>query len=205
MLFVLLTVAGAIFFLASERRGWKTGKWVGKPLASGAFLAAALHHGALDSAFGRWVAAALAFCVAGDLLLIPASTFVLGLASFLVGHLLFAAGFVVRGVAWPVAGAAAAAALVAALVVGRWLLPHVRPALRAPVVAYVAAISAMVALAAGSYARSPAPLVLGGALAFYLSDLSVARNRFVKPAFENRLWGIPLYYAAQLMFAWSFT
>jgi hypothetical protein len=40
-------------------------------------------------------------------------------------------------------------------------------------------------------------------LAFYLSDLAVARDRFVARAFVNRLWGLPLYYAAQILFAVS--
>ena len=41
------------------------------------------------------------------------------------------------------------------------------------------------------------------AVAFYLSDVSVARDRFVAPGFGNRIWGLPLYYAAQLLFALS--
>jgi hypothetical protein len=65
------------------------------------------------------------------------------------------------------------------------------------------AISAMVSLAVGSHFHSPAPIALGGAIAFYLSDLSVARDRFVAPGFVNRLWGIPLYYFAQLLFAYA--
>ena len=42
-----------------------------------------------------------------------------------------------------------------------------------------------------------------GAIGFYLSDLSVARDRFVVSAFVNRLWGLPLYYAAQVALGWS--
>jgi uncharacterized membrane protein YhhN len=51
--------------------------------------------------------------------------------------------------------------------------------------------------------REPSLPILIGALAFFLSDLSVARNRFVAPGFVNRLWGLPLYYAAQLLLASS--
>ena len=40
-----------------------------------------------------------------------------------------------------------------------------------------------------------------GALAFYFSDISVARDRFVGAGFGNRLWGLPLYYFAQILFA----
>ena len=42
---------------------------------------------------------------------------------------------------------------------------------------------------------------MAAAVAFYLSDVSVARDRFVAPGFGNRIWGLPLYYAAQLLFA----
>jgi len=42
-----------------------------------------------------------------------------------------------------------------------------------------------------------------GALAFAVSDVAVARNRFVAPGPMNKAWGLPLYYAAQLAFALS--
>ena len=35
------------------------------------------------------------------------------------------------------------------------------------------------------------------------ADLFVARERFVSPAFGNRAIGLPLYYAAQILFAVS--
>jgi uncharacterized membrane protein YhhN len=40
-----------------------------------------------------------------------------------------------------------------------------------------------------------------GALAFTASDISVARDRFARHEFLNRAWGLPLYYAAQLLIA----
>lgn len=40
-----------------------------------------------------------------------------------------------------------------------------------------------------------------GALAFTASDVSVARDRFVQHGFVNRAWGLPFYYAAQLLIA----
>ena len=40
-----------------------------------------------------------------------------------------------------------------------------------------------------------------GALAFTASDVAVARDRFVKNGFQNRAWGLPLYYGAQLLIA----
>jgi hypothetical protein len=45
------------------------------------------------------------------------------------------------------------------------------------------------------------PEVRAGALLFYLSDLAVARDRFVRPGLANRLVGLPLYYAGQVLLA----
>jgi uncharacterized membrane protein YhhN len=203
IIFVTVTVAGVVGFLLAEARGSTLGKWMTKPLASAGFVGAAWAAGAEHKPFGHWILGALAFSWLGDVLLIPRSTFVFGLGAFLVGHLLLAAAFLVRGVS---ANATAIAAIVAALVtlpVSRWLLPHVKQKMRVPVIAYMTAISAMVSLAVGSHAASPAPIALVAAISFYLSDLSVARDRFVAPGFVNRLWGIPLYYFAQLLFAYA--
>jgi uncharacterized membrane protein YhhN len=46
-------------------------------------------------------------------------------------------------------------------------------------------------------------LVAAGASLFFLSDLAVARHRFVARSFWNKLWGQPAYFAGQLLIAWS--
>jgi hypothetical protein len=46
-------------------------------------------------------------------------------------------------------------------------------------------------------------MVFVGALSFYLSDIFVARYRFVKKEFMNRLIGLPLYYTGQFLLAFS--
>jgi hypothetical protein len=54
--------------------------------------------------------------------------------------------------------------------------------------------------------RLPSPgrfLVIFGAVSFYISDLFVARDRFLKTEFVNRLIGLPLYYGGQFLFAFS--
>jgi len=141
----------------------------------------------------------------GDLLLIPRSKalFRAGLVAFLCGHVAYAVAFGVRGVSWPATGLALAAIAVVAIGVARWLLPHVEPAMRGPVRAYVIVISAMVALSIGTVAARGNPWIVVAALAFYLSDLSVARDRFVAATWWNKAWGWPLYFGAQLIFAWS--
>jgi hypothetical protein len=62
-------------------------------------------------------------------------------------------------------------------------------------------ITAMVALAFGAVVRGGTPWIAIGAVGFYASDLSVARDQFVKPGFVNRVWGLPLYYVAQVVLA----
>ena len=89
-----------------------------------------------------------------------------------------------------------------AIIVLRWLWPHLPHNLRPPVVAYVIAISLMVVLASGTIAATGWQLVVG-AVVFAASDIFVARERFVSSSVANRLWGLPLYYAAQLIFALS--
>jgi uncharacterized membrane protein YhhN len=42
-----------------------------------------------------------------------------------------------------------------------------------------------------------------GAVAFYFSDVFVARDRFMKKEFLNRLVGLPMYYAGQFLIAFS--
>jgi uncharacterized membrane protein YhhN len=191
--------------LVAERRGSQAGIWAAKPLAAAAFVAAALAWGALDSLYGRIVLVGLVFCWWGDVLLIPRSQaiFRLGIASFLLGHVAFTAAFLAHGVDPTWTALAVVAAMPALAVVIRWLGPHVPADMRGAVYAYMAVITAMVACAVGLVAVGGPGLALAGAVAFYFSDLSVARDRFVAAEFTNRLWGLPLYFGAQLLFAAS--
>ena len=202
--FALLTAVALAVLLAAERSGRARVKWVAKPLASAGFLGVAFAVGGWQGDYGRLVLLALAFCWLGDVLLIPRgarAAFAVGLASFLLGHLVFAAAFLGRGLDPAAALAAAAALAVFAFTVLRWLRPHVPDALRLPVHAYVVVISAMVVTAAAAGAAGAGLAVLVGAVLFAVSDLAVARERFVARSFANGAWGLPLYYAATLLLA----
>jgi uncharacterized membrane protein YhhN len=189
-----------LWALATEHR---VVEWIAKPLASATFVVAALVGGALGRPWSAVLFAGLCLAAMGDVLLLSRTkrTFLAGLAAFLLGHVAYAAAFVVAGVdlTWA-AGAAIPLAGAAALAL-RWLSPHVEPRMRAPVLAYVVVITVMVALAAAAAKRSGEWLLLVGAFGFYLSDLSVARDRFVQRAFANRAWGLPLYFYSQLLLA----
>jgi uncharacterized membrane protein YhhN len=198
-----LTIASLAGLLAAEWRGSHAGVWVAKPLASVGFLVAAGSAGALDTPYGRWILAGLVLSFFGDVLLIPAATasFLAGLVGFLLGHVAYAGAFAVRGLSPGWVGVAALAVVPAAALALRWLWPHVEAKMRGPVLAYVVVISTMVLLAAGTVGAAGRNAVLVGAVAFYVSDLAVARQRFVARTFWNKAWGLPLYYGAQLVLA----
>ncbi|MCK6547353.1 lysoplasmalogenase [Myxococcota bacterium] len=198
-----LTIAMTALFMLAEHRQHQALRWIAKPLASLAFVGTGIAAGALESRYGVAVLVALVLSAAGDVLLIPKSFtwFRLGLASFLLGHVAYGVAFVLRGISPPGLLAALVILVPVSLATMKWLMPHVKRDMRKPVVAYTLVITIMVALAAATVAAKGAPIVLAAAVSFYLSDLSVARDRFVKHSFVNRAWGLPAYYGAQLLFA----
>ncbi len=180
----------------------KPGRGPLKMLAASGYLAFAWSQGALESPYGRVVFLALGLSWAGDFLLLGDGrrAFVAGLVAFLLAHLAFAAAFTLHGVTAPVAAGAGVAMLAVDAMVLRWLLAADLPApMRAPLTAYLVAIALMVALAAGTGSAG----VAAGAIAFAASDIFVARQRFVRRSAMNRLIGLPLYFAGQLLLAAS--
>ena len=82
-----------------------------------------------------------------------------------------------------------------------WLWPHLGRR-RAPVAAYIVAITAMVWGGVSATVAGALPwMAAAGAVLFYLSDFAVARQRFVHPSFVNRVLGLPTYYAGQVFLA----
>jgi uncharacterized membrane protein YhhN len=80
----------------------------------------------------------------------------------------------------------------------RWSVPT---RLRGAVAGYLGLVAAMVGLAAvAALARGAWPLALG-ALLVGGSDLAVARERFGRSGFANKLLGLPSYYAGQTLLA----
>ena len=85
-------------------------------------------------------------------------------------------------------------------------LPQVPPPLRGPVIGYVAVITLMVTLSGANRRPAPTPLRFHlpiAAVLFYVSDLCVALDRFVDPQARYWLLGLPLYYLAQVLFAFA--
>lgn len=200
---LLLAVAGLLWAEFNERPGARA---VFKLSASSVFIAEGLSRGLMDTGPGSWVFAGLVGCFLGDAALLSRHrlAFLGGLGAFLLGHLAFAVAFGLRGPSWLLTGALLVALLVPARVVHRWLMPHVEPAMRVPVLAYMTVITVMVALAIGLTARTHTWLLAGGAVAFYISDLAVARDRFIEAHPLNHLWGAPAYFLGVWLMAHAF-
>jgi uncharacterized membrane protein YhhN len=205
-LFAALTSLALGALLAAEYRGARAGAWVAKPLCSSGFVGIALGSGALETTYGRWVLLALGCSWVGDVLLIPRGAqrvFAAGMASFLLAHLAYCAAFLLRGVEpGKLAGAGLAVSL-AGFLFARSLRRRASATLRPLLYAYVTAIAAMVALAAATFADARDPRIPVGAALFLVSDIAVARERFLAPRFSNKAWGLPLYYAGQSLLALS--
>jgi uncharacterized membrane protein YhhN len=173
-------------------------------VAATAFIAVAVSAGALDSTFGRIMLTGLALSWFGDLFLTynGRTPFIAGLVSFLAGHVAYVVAFIGRGLDDGIY-VLLLAVVIAAIPVMRWLMPTVPKELKGPVVAYVVIISMMVATAGATNMADADWRIPIGALAFYVSDIFVARDRFASPGLINRYLGLPLYFGGQLLLAWA--
>ncbi len=198
----LVTAVAALLW--AELKSSRLGVWLIKPIASTLFVITALLAGALVSSYGRLILLGLLLSWLGDVFLIPKRQlfFIAGLGSFLLSHVAFSGAFLLQPLLILPLIFAATGTVVVAIIILRWLWPHLSHNFRPAVVSYLAAISLMVVLASGTIAAA-GPQLLIGAVMFAVSDIFVARDRFVSPSVANRLWGLPLYYAAQLIFALS--
>lgn len=198
----VLATAG---LMAAEYVDNKVAKAVSKPIASTAFIAVAVLNGAWETAYGQAVVVALVFSWFGDIFLLSKDRkmFLGGLVAFLIGHVGFGVAFLLNGVIWLWVTVAIVPLLGIFMAIRRWLLPQVEQKMKTPVMAYMVVITAMVALAAGVVGLTAEPLYLVAATMFFVSDLAVARDRFIAPGFQNRAWGLPLYYGAQILFGFT--
>lgn len=201
---VILCLVGMTITLLGEYRDKVGIVALGKMMAASAYLLAALSMGAMDTQWGRVLFAGMLFCWGGDMCLVSRrhrAWFLTGLVLFLSGHILYSVAFALRGFTfiglWPVGIMIG----LFAWFVDRWLRPNLDRRMLWPVRAYLVAISVMWLLAVATNEQYGGLFILAGASLFVFSDLAVARNRFVSPGISNRLWGLPLYFSAQILLA----
>lgn len=203
---IVVCVAAVTGSLLARNRGHERLAGVLKLVAASSYVALALGNGALGSVYGQLIFTALLLSWLGDAFLTGSGNraFLAGLAAFLLAHLVFSLAFWTRGVAAGVALSSGAAMAVFGLLILRWLgRAGISPTMRRPVVAYLIAIGLMVALGLGTAALEASTPIVIGVLLFALSDLFVARDRFVKAETINARLGLPIYFAALLLLASS--
>lgn len=200
----LITLAVAALLYADRAQRPRAALWA-KTAASLGFVLLGFVNANSNETFDRLVLLGLLFAALGDvcLALEGERVFLAGVGAFAVGHLAYAGAAQVYAGPHDVPGYALLVVL-PSLLAYRWLFPRLA-AMRVPVAVYVAIITVMVVAALALHQLRPEPgrLFLVGALLFYASDLSVARDRFVHSAFLNRAWGLPAYYLAQICIALS--
>jgi uncharacterized membrane protein YhhN len=201
-----ILLAGLLFY---EKKEDLKGLLPTKTALSVLFVLCAAVQPRLEPAYFHWIFTGLVLCLVGDVLLaLPQEkTFLFGLIAFLVGHLFYVGAFVHLTEPNRLTLIGAAVIIPASAGIYRWLRPHLG-SMHFPVVFYIIVISSMLCgawsvVGMGRLAAGGRALVFAGALIFYLSDLFVARDRFIKNTFVNRLIGLPLYYGGQFMIAFS--
>jgi uncharacterized membrane protein YhhN len=202
----LLLLAGLLFF---EKTGELKGKLPTKTILSGLFILAALLQPRPFPEYFYILLIGLIFCLGGDVFLaLPQERmFLFGLVSFLLGHVCYVACFFYVADLNPWTWGGSAIGLGISSIAFFWLRSHLGTML-VPVIAYIIVITAMVigaftVLGDTALHSTGRFLVLFGAVSFYISDLFVARDRFLKTEFVNRLIGLPLYYGGQFLLAFS--
>ena len=197
ILFVFVVLA---LTWAEYRQNRKMQIWL-KPLAAALFILIAVLGGAIYWDYGQWILFALVACAIGDVFLLSRNSpakFKLGMLAFAIGHLLYVVAFIELAQSdgfniWGVLPALAAAAYLV------WIWNKLPKDMKIPVVIYTAIIVAMVLRSLDM----PIWYVPLAAIMFAVSDMFVARDRFIQETPINALAITPLYFGAQALFALS--
>ena len=192
-------VSGALALYAFER-GLRRLAIVTKPLTTLLLLGVV---GRPTSVFSQLVWAGLIASVLGDAALLGSGStpFMIGLGCFLIAHALYVVAFAAVG-SWSAASWVGLALVgLATPMLLRVLWPRVG-SLRMPVLVYAGALSAMVVAAfstlGGGLSPAAAGAAAGGAVLFYISDSSLAIDRFVRPIRHGSLLSVGVYWLGQL-------
>lgn len=196
-------VVGTAAALVASRFDRPSAYRVAKAIASAGFVAAGISVGATNSTWSSVALAALVFSAIGDILLAGTrpSDFLGGLGAFALAHATYSAAFLMRGVTLPALAVCVVASAIAMWAAWRWLSPHLSGSLRRLVAAYLVVAGAMLATGIAAAAHTSSWWLAVGVALVPLSDLAVARQRFIARSFANKAWGLPAYYLGQLLIA----
>ena len=209
--FLILTVA---LLIRAKLKGDARRVYLWKPLSTLlviAVCALSLARPDTNALYTVALLVGLLFSLGGDVALMFSSekAFLLGVASFLLAHVVYGLTF-----AFGLMGGLVSQQLLPAvilLIVGAgfyaYLYPHLGK-MKAPVGLYALVISLMVLtgvgpLASAAFSSAQAWLVAVGAILFYVSDMILAVDRFARPFKLSSLFNLSTYYLGQLLIALS--
>jgi uncharacterized membrane protein YhhN len=209
--FFFLAVVIAVIDWIAVAREWKRVEYFAKPATMLALLAWLGVNGGFQGPM-LWFALGLLFSLGGDVfLMLPHEQFIAGLISFLIGHICYLIGFNSTGL---VINAASLILLMVVLFTGyrvyrrvaTGLQAHGNSKLKLPVLVYSIVISLMLFSALTTLIRSDwrilaAVFASSGALLFFISDSTLALNKFVSPIPNGRVIVMITYHLGQILIA----
>jgi uncharacterized membrane protein YhhN len=202
----ILLLLGLLYY---EKKKDRMPLLVVKSILSLLFVTTALLQPHSVPAYYHYLFVGLIFCLIGDvcLALPQEKAFMGGLIAFLIGHIFYIFSFssLIQISYWISTGLLIMFGMSALIFL--WLRPHLKSML-IPVLLYILVITIMASGAwavfwKSSFQTSGRAFIFTGSLCFYFSDLFVARDKFIKEEYRNRLLGLPLYYAGQFLLAFS--
>lgn len=195
---ILLSAVLAIFF------DYSTSDWyyLCKPLTTILVILLPVLAKGVNSVFRRTLIVALCFCLLGDILLLKNDYFVFGLGAFLIGHLIFAKGFMgLHG--FQKTPITALVLLAIGIGLYTWLYPDLGE-LKYPVAAYVLVILFMAWQGLGLYVQKKTKaygFIALGVILFMFSDCMIAVNKFKTPFELSGLVILSTYWLAIALIA----
>jgi uncharacterized membrane protein YhhN len=212
MMDVFITVFGILLLIGLlyyEKKKDRVPLLITKSILSLLFVMTALLQPHPVPAYYHYLFIGLIFCLIGDvcLALPQGKAFRGGLVAFLVGHVFYIFSFLTLTQISDWISIGVFIIFVMSAFIFLWLRPHLKSML-IPVLLYILVITVMASGAwavfrNSSFQMSGRTLILIGSLCFYVSDVFVARNKFIKEEYTNRLLGLPLYYTGQFLLAFS--
>ena len=205
--FALIVAAGDWVAVAKK---WKILEYFAKPGVILILIAWLFINGGYQGP-AKFFMIGLFFSLAGDIfLMLPDEKFIAGLVSFLIAHLAYIRGFTISGLHFSTAGfgiivLVGLIGLVILQQILKGLKAHNQEKLRFPVIIYSIVICIMLVTALYTvivpnpvWKILPAILVSMGAILFFISDISLAWNKFVSQVRLGKLLIIITYHLAQI-------
>ncbi len=206
LIVTLLIIISASIHIRAEYTERLTQIFIFKPLTVGLIACIGISVLPVETGWYHYaILLGLLFSIGGDVaLMLPSDKFLIGLVSFLIGHLFYISGLI-SGIQWFETWIVWGLLLLAGTVVFISLKPHLG-SMQLPVLFYVLVIMIMSATAWERHLElnlNETLFAAFGASMFMVSDSLLAWNRFRQPFKSAQLFVLSTYYLAQWMIAYS--